>query len=142
MIGWRAELSSRKMLSYYTVPSSSYRTWHSVLPFIFYKYGRMLENYFSYWSYFLFNKKQAKNKKDTTLWQKVCCSTTHQIALSSLWPQPVGKLEAFVAEMENNSTFTKTKDCRQHALVTCAKWALQMGRLLVTVRIVNVIRLE
>ena len=27
--------------------------------------------------------KQNNNKKDTTLWQKVCCQTIHQIALSS-----------------------------------------------------------
>ena len=32
---WRSELSSRKMLSYYTVPSSSQRTLHSCLPFYF-----------------------------------------------------------------------------------------------------------
>ena len=43
-------------------------------------------------------KNQAKNKKDAPLWQKVCCPTIHQIALSLLWPQPVGKLVAFIAE--------------------------------------------
>ena len=83
------------------------------------------------------SEKQGKDKKDTTLWQKVCCSTTHQIALSSLWPQPVGKLEAFAAEMENNSTFTKTKDCRQHALVTCVKWALPRRAITGISRFVN-----
>ena len=86
------------------------------------------------------NKQKKKNKKKTTLWQKVSCPTIHQIALSSLWIQPEGKSVAFVAEMDNNSTFTKTKDCRQHALVTCVKWALQVVRLLVTVRVLNVQR--
>ena len=32
---WRSELSSRKMLSYYTVPSSSQRALHSCLPLYF-----------------------------------------------------------------------------------------------------------
>ena len=32
---WRSELLSRKMLSYYTVPSSSQRTLHSCLPLYF-----------------------------------------------------------------------------------------------------------
>ena len=47
-------------------------------------------------------KKQRKKRKrkDTTLWQNVCCLTMHQIALSSLWLQPVGKPMVFVAEME------------------------------------------
>ena len=45
-------------------------------------------------------KNMQKNKKDITLWQKVCCLTIHQIALSLLWPQPVGKPVAFVEEME------------------------------------------
>ena len=85
-------------------------------------------------------KNQKKKKKKTTLWQKVCCPTIHQIALSSLWIQPEGKSVAFVAEMDNNSAFIKTKDCRQYALVTCVKWALQVVRLLVTVRVLNVQR--
>ena len=50
---------------------------------------------------------------------------------------------AFVGEMEQYlSTFRKTKDCREHARVTFAKWALKVGILLVTVRVLNVQRLE
>ena len=36
-------------------------------------------------------KKHNKNKNGTTLRQKVCYQTIHQIALKSLWIQPVGK---------------------------------------------------
>ena len=42
----------------------------------------------------------------------------------------------------NDSTFRKTKDCRQHVLVTYAKRALKVGSLLVTVRVLKVQRLE
>ena len=45
-------------------------------------------------------KNKQKNKKGTTLWQNVCCPTIYQIVLSSLWLQPLGKLVALVAEME------------------------------------------
>ena len=45
-------------------------------------------------------EKKKKKRKDTILWQNVCCLTIHQIALSSLWLQPVGKPVVFVAEME------------------------------------------
>ena len=34
-------------------------------------------------------------------------------------------------------TFRKTKDCKQHALVIYAKWALKVGSLLVTVRVLK-----
>ena len=36
-------------------------------------------------------EQKKKWKKDTTLWQKVCCQTIHQIGLSSLRLQPAGK---------------------------------------------------
>ena len=45
-------------------------------------------------------KNKQKSRKDTTLGQKVCCPTIHQMALSSLWLQPVGKPVDLVAEME------------------------------------------
>ena len=37
-------------------------------------------------------------------------------------------------------TFRKSKDCRQHALVTYAKSALKVGSLLVTVRVLKMQR--
>ena len=43
-------------------------------------------------------KNKQINKKDTALWQKNWCPTIHQIALSSLWLQSVGKPVALVAE--------------------------------------------
>ena len=45
-------------------------------------------------------KSKKKNKKDTTLWQKICFPTIYQIALSSLWLQLMGKPVALVVEME------------------------------------------
>ena len=42
--------------------------------------------------------KQKKTKKVHTLSQKVCCPKIHQIALSSLWLQPVRKPLASVAK--------------------------------------------
>ena len=44
--------------------------------------------------------KTKQKKKDTTIWQKVCCPAIHQITLSSLWLQTVGKPVALVAKME------------------------------------------
>ena len=74
---------------------------------------------------------KKKKKKDTTLWQNVCCQTIHQIA-SSLWLQTVGK----TCGLRNRNgtmihSFSKTKDWRQHALVTYTKWVLKMGSSLV-----------
>ena len=87
---------------------------------------------------FTLQQNQSKIKKDTTFWQKVCCPTIHQIALSSLRLQPWENLWPWSHKWNNNSTFRKIKDCRQHAIVTCAKWALKVGSLLVTVRVLNV----
>ena len=44
--------------------------------------------------------KEKIKQKDTTFLQNICCPTIHEIALSSWWLQPLGKLQAFLAEME------------------------------------------
>ena len=59
-------------------------------------------------------------------------SSNNQIALSPLWLQPMGKNCGL--HHRNGTmipTFSKTKDCRQHALVTYTKQALKAGSLLV-----------
>ena len=70
------------------------------------------------------------------------CPTTHQMLSVHNDSNPWENLWSSSEKWNNNSTFTKTENRRQHALVTCAERALQMGRLIVAVRVLNVQRPE
>ena len=67
-----------------------------------------------------FYKKQAKKQKRYHLVKDSLLSnnTSNCFHYDS---NPWENLCPSSQKRNNNSTFTKTKDCRQHALVTCAK---------------------
>ena len=116
---------------------------NSWLPFIFLWMWKDLRELLLLLAMFpLQQKTSKKNKKVTTLWKKVSWPTIHQITLSSLRLNLWENLWPSSQKWNFNSTFTKTKDYWQHALVTCGKWVLKAGRLLVTVRVLNVQRPE
>ena len=161
MKGWWPELCSRKILSYYSQQQSPKRLLKKK---VFLKISlNSQENKYAVYCPFVFienltfpssisfpinmegskrtttrighlyssTKNKQQNKKDTTLWQKVHYGSN---PWENLWP--------WLQKWKNNSTLRKIKDCRQHALVNCVNWALKVGRLLVTVRVLNVQRLE
>ena len=143
---WRSELSSRKMLSYYTVPSSSQRTLHSCLPFYFLSdwppnpnpekekmrkvspyliFPLLCTLYLIRLSALFFPNNQVKSNNTSNRFDFIVTLTSGK----NLWPPS--------QKWSDDSTFRKT----YATYVTYAKWALKAGSLLVKVRVLKVERL-